>query len=73
MIFMLQHHNPIETAYASDDLEFLHELAKSEAYVAAFDDMLWDEAYDRYECVMGVRPQMKARFYGHDSRGIAGG
>ncbi len=49
MIFMLQHHNPIETAYADDDVEFLRLLSKSEAYRAAFGDMPWDEPYDRYE------------------------
>jgi hypothetical protein len=52
MLFMLEHHNPIETAYASDDLDFLSELAKSNAYIAAFGDMSWDEAYDRYECML---------------------
>jgi len=52
MLFMLQHHNPIETAYASGDMEFLRELAQSEAYIAAFGDMSWDEAYDRYECML---------------------
>jgi hypothetical protein len=52
MLFMLQHHNPIETAYAEDDMEFLRLLAKSEGYLAAFGDMLWDEAYGRYECMV---------------------
>jgi hypothetical protein len=52
MLFMLQHHNPIETAYADGDLDFLRELAQSEAYLAAFGEMPWDEAYDRYECML---------------------
>jgi hypothetical protein len=52
MLFMFQHHNPIETAYASDDMDFLRELATSEAYRVAFGDMPWDEAYDRYKCMV---------------------
>lgn len=52
MLFMLQHHNPIETAYADDDMEFLRSLSKTEAYLVAFGDMPWDEAYDRYECML---------------------
>jgi hypothetical protein len=53
MLFMLQHHNPIEAAYVNDDLDFLRQLATSEAYIAAFGEMTWDEAYDRYECMLG--------------------
>ena len=52
MIFMLQHHNPIEAAYAEDNLAFLRELAKSEEYKAVFGAMSFDEAYDRYECML---------------------
>jgi hypothetical protein len=58
MLFMLQHHNPIEAAYASDDLDFLRELAKSKAYMAAFGAMPWDEAYDRYECISDIKAQI---------------
>jgi hypothetical protein len=52
MTFMLQHHNVIEAAYASDDLDFLRRLAASETYRGLFSDMGWDEAYDRYETML---------------------
>ena len=52
MTFMFQHHNAIESAYASDDLEFLRQLAESDEYISVFGDMGWDEAYDRYETTL---------------------
>ena len=52
MTFMLQHHNVIEAAYSSNDLDFLCELAASEPYLAVFGHMGWDEAYDRYETLL---------------------
>ena len=52
MTFMLQHHNAIETAYAANDIDFLRELAKSDAYRKLFGEMGWDEAYDRYETML---------------------
>jgi hypothetical protein len=52
MTFMLQHHNYVEQAYADEDMDALHALADSEAYKAAFGDMSWDEAYDRYETMI---------------------
>ena len=52
MIFMLQHHNPIEAAYEDDRLEYLRELADSQEYKAVFGEMGFDEAYDRYECML---------------------
>lgn len=52
MIFMLQHHNAIEAAYESDDLDSLRELAGTDAYKAVFGVMSFDEAYDRYECML---------------------
>jgi hypothetical protein len=52
MIFMLQYHNPIEAAYENDDMEYLRSLAASEEYKSIFGDMSFDEAYDRYECML---------------------
>jgi hypothetical protein len=49
MLFMLQHHNAIESAYETEDIAFLRELADSPAYKAVFGSMGWDAAYDRYE------------------------
>jgi hypothetical protein len=49
MIFMLQHHNAIESAYRVNDLAFLRKLETSSHYKRVFGDMSWDEAYDRYE------------------------
>jgi len=53
MIFMLQHHNMIETAFAVDDVENLRELAASPSFRAVF-DMSFDEAYDRYETMLEI-------------------
>jgi hypothetical protein len=52
MIFMLQHHNVIEAAFENDDMQFLRDLADSEAYRSIFGDMSFDEAYDRYEVML---------------------
>jgi hypothetical protein len=52
MIFMMQHHNMIEAAYASEDLDSLRLLAASEAFKSVFGEMSFDEAYDRYECAL---------------------
>jgi hypothetical protein len=52
MIFMLQYHNAVETAYADDDMEFLRQLAESDDYQTVFGAMSWDEAYDRYETMI---------------------
>lgn len=52
MIFMLQHHNAIEADYEANDLDSLRELAETDTYKAAFGVMSFDEAYDRYECML---------------------
>jgi len=52
MIFMLQHHNAIEDAYAKEDSDFICELTDSEAYKSLFGEMTFNEAYDRYESAL---------------------
>jgi hypothetical protein len=52
MVFMLQHHNPITAAYEAGDMESLRELAASDEFKAIFGEMGFDEAYDRYECML---------------------
>ena len=54
LAFMVQHHDFIEAAYAADDMEALEALARSDAYQAYFGAMPFDEAYDRYECMLGA-------------------
>ena len=49
MLFMLQYHNPVEAAYASDNVTYLRQLEASADYQPLFGKMSWDEAYDRYE------------------------
>ncbi len=49
MLFMMRHHNPILAAYEREDMDFLRQLAASQDYKAAFGNMSWDEAFDRYE------------------------
>jgi len=49
LAFMVNHHDQIENAYASGDIEALRQIEASEEYQTLFGDMPWDEAYDRYE------------------------
>ena len=48
MIFMLENNNAIAHAYYTNDIEALRRLAASGRYKAVFDNMSWDEAFDRY-------------------------
>lgn len=52
MLFLMQNHNAIETAFAEDDLEFLRTFAASDEFTTLFKDMGFDEAYDRYETML---------------------
>jgi len=52
MVFMMQYNNPIEEAYANDDMDYLRQLEASDEYRALFGEMSFDEAYDRYECTL---------------------
>lgn len=52
MLFLMQNHNALETAYAEDNLEFLRAFASSEAFINLFGSMGFDEAYDRYETML---------------------
>lgn len=54
-IFMLTHHNAIETAYANEDMKALRKIAASKEYRKLFGKMTWDEAYDRYETMLEQR------------------
>lgn len=49
LAFMLQHKDEIEAAYEADDMAMLDQLEASDEYRALFGDMVWDEAYDRFE------------------------
>ena len=48
MLFMLKHHNEIEAAFNSDDMQSLRDLAATEEFKSVFEPMGFDEAYDRY-------------------------
>lgn len=48
MLFMLQNHNFIEEVFESGEMESLDELVESDEFAAIFQDMSFDEAYDRY-------------------------
>lgn len=52
MTWMLQHHNQIKEAYAADDMEWLRHWEQAADYTRVFGNMTWDEAYDRYECML---------------------
>lgn len=54
LAFMVQHHDFIEAAYAAEDLEALRDLADSTEYRRYFEAMPFDEAYDRYQCMLGA-------------------
>ena len=49
LAFMLQHRDEIEAAYEAGNLSLLDEIEASEEYRTLFDNMPWDEAYDRFE------------------------
>lgn len=59
MIFMLQHHNPIEAAYKENQMDYLRELADSITYKVVFGNISFDEAYDRYECMLEARRDIR--------------
>jgi hypothetical protein len=52
MIFMLQNHIAIELAFSNNDVEFLRNLEGTKEFQAFFGDLSFDEAYDRYECML---------------------
>lgn len=52
MLFMMRHNNAIEAAYDEDDMAYFEHLVLTEEYKQAFADMSFDEAYDRYECML---------------------
>lgn len=52
MLFMLQNHNAIESAFAENDIESLRQLAANDDFITLFGAMSFDEAYDRYETML---------------------
>jgi hypothetical protein len=52
MFFLMQRHNPILEAYTHDDMTYLDSIENSDEYRALFDNMSFDEAFDRYECTL---------------------
>src|SRR5262245_36558153 len=57
--FMLVYHNAIEEAFAKDNLDSLREMAASSDFKSVFGEMSFDEAYDRYETVLGAEEAHK--------------
>jgi hypothetical protein len=55
LAFMLQHKDAIEAAYDADDMAALDVLEESDEYRMLFGDMVWDEAYDRFEETTNLR------------------
>lgn len=54
MIFMLRLNNSILDAYENEDMEKLGDIEASGEYRDLFGDMTFDEAFDRYEEMIGV-------------------
>jgi N-acyl-D-aspartate/D-glutamate deacylase len=54
MEFMLRVHNAAEKADASEDDAFFDQIVASEEWKHLFDDMSWDQAWDRYEIMIGA-------------------
>lgn len=50
--FMLRHDAKIWFAYTQDDMTYLNNLEQSDEYRLLFGNMSFDEAIDRYECVL---------------------
>lgn len=53
MQFMINAHNAAEAAYATEDWAIIDEITASDEWQRLFGDMSWDQAYDRYEIMMG--------------------
>ncbi len=53
MQFMINAHNAAEAAYAAQDWAVIDEITASAEWRQLFGDMSWDQAYDRYETMMG--------------------
>lgn|GEM_PF-3250856 len=61
--FMKKHHAQIEHSmvyFSSGGHDFIDGLEASEEYKAVFGDMLWDDAYDRYEDTPGYDRSLKS-------------
>lgn len=54
LAFMVQHHDFIEATYAAENPDALGDLADSAAYRRYFGAMPFEEAYDRYQCMLGA-------------------
>lgn len=53
MQFMINAHNAAETAYAARDWTFMDDIMATGEWQQLFGAMSWDQAYDRYELMMG--------------------
>lgn len=51
-LWMLQHHNLIEDAFATDNMSALDIVVASDDFKTIFGEMSFDEAYDRYESML---------------------
>lgn len=50
--FLSIHHYTIHRAFECDNMLYLRKLATTPKYHEAFGDMSFDEAIDRYECIL---------------------
>jgi hypothetical protein len=60
--FMKKHHDQIEYSMVYSEPgkhDFIDDLEASDEYKAVFGDMLWDDAYDRYEDTPGYDRSLK--------------
>ncbi len=53
MEFLLRLHNAAEAADAAENYEFFDEITASDEWKMLFDTMNWDQAWDRYEIMIG--------------------
>ena len=49
MGYLMNHHNVINHAFDTNDMDTLHAIAESDEFGTVFGDMSFDEAWDRYE------------------------
>jgi hypothetical protein len=54
MEFMLRTHNAAEIADANNDNAFFDTLVASDEWAVLFGSMSWDQAWDRYEIMIGA-------------------
>lgn len=60
--FLSVRHYTIHRAFECDNMAYLRKLAKTPKYLELFGDMSFDEAIDRYECMLEDAAKKKRNY-----------